>query len=90
MAPSRIIGHDGIRHDGGNPASRECHYSPKKTSQDSQYPALIRWSLQEMRRIACEMSQRSIEPAAIIAWSLWRRAHQAVAQQCHIKQKMQL
>jgi hypothetical protein len=36
------------------------------------------------------LAQRRIEPALIIAWSLWRRAHQAAAQQAHQKRKMQL
>jgi hypothetical protein len=36
------------------------------------------------------MARRHIEPADIISWSLWRRAHQAAAQQAHLKSKMQL
>jgi hypothetical protein len=28
--------------------------------------------------------------ADVIAWSLWRRAHQAAAQKSHLKQKSQL
>jgi hypothetical protein len=51
---------------------------------------LIRWSIQEIRRIASRLAQTRIEPAHIIAWSLWRRAHQAKAQQAHLKLKMQL
>jgi hypothetical protein len=51
---------------------------------------LIRWSLQEIRRIATRMARRQIQPAHIIAWSAWRRAHQAAAQQAHRKAKMQL
>ncbi|MDE2495283.1 MAG: hypothetical protein KGL97_15395, partial [Alphaproteobacteria bacterium] len=56
---------------------------------------LIRWSVQEIRRITVKLAQQRIEPACIIAWSLWRRAHQAEARQAHIrrarlKQKMQL
>jgi hypothetical protein len=42
-------------------------------------PALIRWSVQEIRRIATRLAQRRIQPARVIAWSLWRRAHQAAA-----------
>jgi hypothetical protein len=37
---------------------------------------LIRWSMQENRRIAAKLGQRQIQPAHIIAWSTWRRAHQ--------------
>jgi hypothetical protein len=51
---------------------------------------LIRWSVQEIRRVAVRLAQRRIEPAAVIAWSLWRRAHQAAAQEAHIKSKLQL
>jgi hypothetical protein len=51
---------------------------------------LIRWSIQEVRRLAIRMARRQIQPAHIIAWSLWRRAHQAAAQRAHLKEKMQL
>jgi len=42
-----------------------------------------------------KLAQRRIQPAHIIAWSLWRRAHQAEARICHIRRakplnKMQL
>jgi hypothetical protein len=50
----------------------------------------VRWSVQEVRRIAVRLAQRRIEPALIIAWSLWRRAHQAAAQRAHQKQRLQL
>jgi integrase len=53
-------------------------------------PSLIRWSIQEVRRIAIRLARRQIQPAHIIAWSLWRRAHQAVAQRAHFKAKQQL
>jgi hypothetical protein len=51
---------------------------------------LIRWSIQEIRRIVIKLAQRRIQPAHIIAWSLWRRAHQAEARHAHLKKKMQL
>jgi hypothetical protein len=51
---------------------------------------LIYWSVQEIRRVATRLAQRQIQPAAVIAWSLWRRAHQAAAQEAHFKSKMQL
>jgi hypothetical protein len=53
-------------------------------------PSLIRWSIQEVRRIAIRLARKRIQPAHIIAWSLWRRAHQAVAQRAHFKAKRQL
>jgi SRSO17 transposase len=36
------------------------------------------------------LGQRRIQPAYIIAWSCWRRAHQAAARKVHIKCRMQL
>jgi hypothetical protein len=36
------------------------------------------------------LAQRQIEPAFVIAWSAWRRCHQAAAQQAHIKRTAQL
>jgi len=53
-------------------------------------PFLIRWSIQEIRRIAIKLAQQRIQPAYVIAWSLWRRAHQAEARRAHLKEKMQL
>lgn len=46
---------------------------------DSQAPALIRWSVQELRRVAMRLAQARIQPALVVAWSAWRRAHQASA-----------
>jgi hypothetical protein len=37
-----------------------------------------------------KLAQRRIQPAYVIAWSLWRRAHQAIAQKSYLKQKSQL
>jgi hypothetical protein len=51
---------------------------------------MIRWSVQEIRRIATRLAQRRIQPAHIIAWSIWRRVHQAAARKAHIKTKLQL
>jgi hypothetical protein len=51
---------------------------------------LIRWSIQEIRRIATRLARNRIHPNYVIAWSLWRRAHQAEAKRAHINSKMQL
>jgi hypothetical protein len=51
---------------------------------------LIRWSIQEIRRIAVKLAQRRIPHADILAWSSWRRAHQANARKAHLRQKWQL
>jgi hypothetical protein len=44
--------------------------------------------MQEIRRIAVKLGQRQIQPAHIIAWSIWRRAHQAAARQAHSKMQL--
>ena len=51
---------------------------------------LIRWTVQEIRRLAFKLAQRQIKPAHILAWSILRRAHQAVARRSHLKSKMEL
>jgi hypothetical protein len=37
-----------------------------------------------------KLAQRRIPHASILAWSTWRRAHQACARKAHLKRKMQL
>jgi hypothetical protein len=32
-----------------------------------------------------KLAQRRIRPARVIAWSLWRRAHQAEARRAHLR-----
>jgi hypothetical protein len=51
---------------------------------------LIRWSIQEIRRVATKLAQRRISHAHIFAWSSWRRAHQANARKAHLRRKLQL
>ena len=63
--------------------------APKNKDQGSPSHALIRWSVQEIRRVAMRLAQRCIRPAHVIAWSVWRRAHQAIARDAHIKRKSQ-
>jgi hypothetical protein len=74
-----------IRHRANS--GREKNQPPKLRRQ---IQALVPWSVQEVRRIAVRLAQRRIEPALVIAWSLWRRAHQAAAQRAHMKRRMQL
>jgi hypothetical protein len=45
--------------------------------------------VQEIRRVAVRLAQRRIRPAHAIAWSLWRRAHQATARDAHHQRKKQ-
>jgi len=88
MASPRVARHARVRDDGGDPPSGKPGTAPKKNADDS--APLIRWSIQEVRRIAVRLAQRRIQPAHIIAWSTWRRAHQASAQRSHISSKVQL
>ena len=96
LASSRLARHARLRHDGRNPSSCECHAAPKNeppkddVNDRKASSPLIRWSVQEIRRIAIRLAQRRINPANVIAWSLWRRAHQADARKAHIKRNMQL
>src|SRR5277367_4293951 len=96
LASARLAGDAGLRYDGGDPSPCQRHAAPKNDSPNHQTKPrqtaspLIRWSIQEIRRIAIRLAQRHIEPAHIIAWSLWRRAHQAAARQAHIRQNSQL
>ncbi len=61
---------------------------PKEDEERSR--AMVRWSMQEIRRVAGRLAQRRIEPAFVIAWSAWRRCHQAVAREAHLKRRPQL
>ena len=88
MASACVARDARLRRDGDRTPSGEHHAAPK--NDVTQGPALIRWSVQEIRRIATKLAQRRIQSAHIIAWSLWRRAHQAAAQRAHLKSKMQL
>jgi hypothetical protein len=50
-------------------------------------PPLIRWSIQEIRRVAIRLARKQIQQAHIIGRSFWRRAHQAAAQRAYFKAK---
>jgi len=86
LAPACLAGYARLHHDGRHTSSRQCRAAQKNTAASSDgQTILIRWSVQEIRRIAIKLAQRRIQPARIIAWSLWRRAHQAEARRAHIK-----
>jgi hypothetical protein len=94
MASACLARHAGFRDDGYHPLSDEWRFAPKNESTQNLATIasrpLIRWSMQEIRRVATKMARRQIQPAHIMAWSTWRRAHQAAARQAHLKSKMQL
>jgi DDE superfamily endonuclease len=90
LAPPRLAGDARLRHPRGHPPSRERGRRANRTARESRRRALVRWSLQEIRRVAARRAQRRIQPARVIAWSAWRRAHQASAQRSHLRRKSQL
>ena len=69
-----------IRHHANQPAPQKTPSRlprtrlPQTQTRRTQAPALIRWSVQKIRRIATRLAQRRVQPACIITWSLWRRA----------------
>jgi SRSO17 transposase len=68
---------------GGPPSGEHQHLTPKKRDRRA-LPLMVRWSVQGIRRLICRLAQRRIEPAFVIAWPVWRRCHQASAQQAHL------
>jgi SRSO17 transposase len=91
LAPARLAGDAGVCHAGGHPPPCERAHTPKNPDPaGAAAPDLICWSVQEIRRVAIRLAQRRIEPAQVIAWSLWRRAHQAAAQRSYLKRETQL
>ena len=100
LAPPCQPGHAGVCHAGDHSPPREPSGSAKRFARanssancappDPCAPSLVRWSLQEIRHVATRLAQRRIRPAYVIAWSVWRRAHQAAAQRSHMKRTMQL
>ncbi|MFB0493678.1 hypothetical protein ABIE45_006334 [Methylobacterium sp. OAE515] len=61
---------------------------PPKTTLIAKLAGAV--AIQEIRRVAMRLAQRRIEPAFVLAWSAWRRAHQAAARQAHLRRRMQL
>ena len=91
LASPCLAGHARVRHDGRHSPSRQRHAAPKNDAAlKAQDRHLIRWSIQEIRRIATRLARARIEPSYITAWSLWRRAHQAAARRAYLKSRSQL
>lgn len=92
LAPPNLARHAGLCHGGSRPPPSQRHIdSQKNTAAPSNEASfLIRWSIQEIRRIANKLAQRRIPHAHTLAWSIWRRAHQAFARRAHLKRKTQL
>ena len=92
LASSCLVRHACLRHDGGYSASgKQTSTKKNPAARCRSASGLIRWSKQEIRRIAQGVSRSDVsDPLTSTAWSLWRRAHQAAAQKAHLKRNPQL
>ena len=80
----RLARHARLRHDGCHPTSgQQADAQKNQVERNAKTSDLIPWSIQEIRRIAQRLARKRIQPADVIAWSLWRRAHQAAGAACH-------
>jgi hypothetical protein len=71
------------------PPKRMRRRAVTKLAPPRSQPPLIRWSMQEIRRIATRLARKRIRPQFVIAWSLWRRALQAHAKRAHQSVQLQ-
>jgi hypothetical protein len=74
-----------IRHQANQPAPKKTASAAKQKNQ-----TFFRCSIQEIRGIAQRLARKPIRPAYVIAWSLWRRAHQAAEQNAQFKIKSRM
>jgi SRSO17 transposase len=55
---------------------------------DTDLPALIRLTRNEIRHLLAQLTSRTVQTvASILAWSIWRRHHQAAAQASHYRRQ---
>src|SRR4029453_11653290 len=59
-----LAGDVGLRPDGRGAPPREPTAAPKNKDQGSPSRTLIRWSVQEIRRVAMRLAQRRVGPAS--------------------------
>jgi hypothetical protein len=78
LEPSRLAGDARLRPAGGDPPSGEHHPATPQKRGSRAVPPRVRWSVQEIRRLAGRLAPRRIEPAFASAWFVWRRCRQAV------------
>gem|GEM_PF-3163443 len=58
LVSPRLSRHARLRHDGGDPISGQRRDASKKT-EDMDHRDMIRWSIQDVRRIANKLAQRT-------------------------------
>lgn len=64
---------------------------PIQAHESSDLPVMVPLSVAEIRRLFFYLvDQRSLPFAHRLAWSFWRRAHQALARLCHYKRRSDL
>src|SRR6202007_3198440 len=74
LASPRVYGDARLCHDGGDPPSCQSAAAKKNATPNhgqnktNAASSLIRWSIQEVRRIAIRLARKRIQPAHIIAW----------------------
>jgi len=78
-----------IRHHANPPQPKKRNAEPRQ-KQNHRRLVIDTMVNPGVRRIAIRLARKRIQPAHIIAWSLWRRAHQAIARRAHLKAKRQL
>jgi len=66
--------------------------SQRQKKRDAGAPNIVPDPLVDpgIRRIAIKLAQRRISIDRVLAWSRWRRAHQADACRAHLRRKMNL
>src|SRR4051812_9701279 len=88
LAPARHPRHAGARPP-GRPAGRaERGQRGRRAARE----LLVPLSVPELRRLIVRLAPGRDPPTAgfVLAWSFWRRAHQAVAQACHWGRRLML
>src|SRR5450759_2533254 len=60
----------------------------QKESRQGRHPPLVALSVQEIRALIVRLLLPCVlSRAAILAWSTWRRTHQAIARRCHYRKR---
>ena len=83
-----LAGHARLRDDGRRALLGQCRGAQKKPIANTQ--KLIRWSIQELCRLAVKVTQAQIPIPHILRWSVFRRRHQATAYLSRTQTKAQL
>ncbi len=83
-----LSGYAGLCCHGQCPLPGKLTETEKNTAQDT--TVLVRWSMQEIRRLVVKLAQRRLPVAHILRSSVFRRTHQASAIRAPSRYKTQL